>query len=119
MDKVDGEVAVVVGERVQLLRRGRGWSQVALAKRAGVSQATVANFERGRTRGGLALTLAKLAKALNVNPEWLRTGKGDANPPLDATSEDRELVAIYRQLSPQNRKALLSVGRSLIASQEP
>ena len=65
-----------VGGRVQILRESRDWSQAKLANEAGISQPTLANFERGQTLGGLALTISKLAAALGVDPEWLRTGQG-------------------------------------------
>ena len=105
---------LTVGERVRSLRTGRGWSQGKLGREAGLSQPTVANFERGRTTGGLALTISKLAKALNVDPDWLRTGKGDPTRRLAAETDEDEAVAIYRALTPGARIGWMAAGRAMI-----
>jgi transcriptional regulator with XRE-family HTH domain len=55
-----------VGARVKALRKRRGLSQDALAKRAGLHRVTLANVERGATVPTLD-TLARLATALRVS----------------------------------------------------
>ena len=105
-----------IGGRVQMLREARQWSQGTLAKSAGIAQATLANFERGRTRGGLALTLSKIARALGVDPEWLRTGKGDPTRHLDAETAEEEALLIYRALSEDARSAWMAAGRAMVAA---
>lgn len=116
--RLPSDDALGVGQRVRLLRDGRGWTQAELAKRAGLSQPTVANFERGRTTGGLAVTLAKLARALNVNQDWLRTGKGDPSRLYETQADEQEALALFRQLSPQNRVGWLIAGRALLSTQD-
>lgn len=119
-DKPDGRASArepdlsTVGGRVQKLREARKWSQAALAKSAGISQPTLANFERGKTRGGLALTIAKLAKALGVDPEWLRTGKGNPTRHLDARTDEQEALVIYRTLSEEAREGWMAAGRAMV-----
>jgi transcriptional regulator with XRE-family HTH domain len=108
-----------IGGRVQMLREARQWSQGTLAKSAGIAQATLANFERGRTRGGLALTLSKIARALGVDPEWLRTGKGDPTPKLKADTPEQEAVVIYRALSEDALRAWMAAGRAMVATKPP
>lgn len=101
--------------RVQLLREAREWTQAQLAKESGLSQATVANIERGKTTGGLALTIAKIASALNVDPEWLRTGKGQ---PINLQSDtETDLLTVFRQLSPSNRAVAIGMLKVMAASQ--
>jgi len=103
-----------IGGRVQMLREARGWSQGTLAKQADIAQATLANFERGRTQGGLALTLSKIARALGVDPEWLRTGKGDPTRSLDAETAEQEVLLLYRALSEDARRAWMAAGRAMV-----
>ena len=107
-----------VGGRVQILRESRDWSQARLAKEAGIAQPTLANFERGQTLGGLALTIGKLAAALGVDAEWLRTGAGDPARHLDSSTAAEEALAIYRALSESDRVGWMAAGRAMISSRK-
>ena len=60
-----------IGERVQNVRRLRMWTQVRLAKEAGVSPTTVSGIETGKIGRPHFGTLGKLARALGVAPEEL------------------------------------------------
>ena len=60
-----------IGERVQNVRRLRMWTQVRLAKEAGVSPTTVSGIETGKIGRPHFGTLGKLARALDVAPEDL------------------------------------------------
>lgn len=63
-------------DRVKARRLELSLSQAALAKRAKVSQGTIAQIELGHNQG--SGKIVDLAFALNVSPEWLLYGK---NPP--------------------------------------
>lgn len=54
-----------MAKRIQQLRESRGWSQVALAERAGISREYLARLETGRQDPRVSV-LAKIAKALKV-----------------------------------------------------
>lgn len=56
----------------------RGWSQAALARASGLSQGAIASYEN-RSRKSTTGIIA-LAQALDVDPVWLHTGKGDMAP---------------------------------------
>ena len=60
-----------IGERVQNVRRLRMWTQVRLAKEAGVSPTTVSAIESGKIGRPHFGTIGKLAGALRVAPEEL------------------------------------------------
>src|SRR5919107_1965140 len=60
-----------IGERVQNVRRLRMWTQVKLAREAGVSPTTVSGIETGKIGRPHFGTLGKLARALRVAPEEL------------------------------------------------
>jgi len=66
------------GERIRTERQRRGWPQEELARKAGVSRSTVADLEGGHSRA--TTRLLDIAKALNVTPQWLETGKGPKEP---------------------------------------
>ncbi len=57
--------------RIRELREAKGWSQDELARRAHVRQATISNFERGKTRSVDLDVLDRIATALRVDPAFL------------------------------------------------
>lgn len=68
-------------DRVRARRIELGLSQVELAKKAGLSQSTVAQIERGRN--SRSAHILNLAEALKVHPRWLEGGDG----PKDQSDE--------------------------------
>ena len=64
-----------IGERVENVRRLRMWTQVRLAREAGVSPTTVSGIESGKIGRPHFGTLGKLARALRVAPEELLGSK--------------------------------------------
>jgi transcriptional regulator with XRE-family HTH domain len=61
------DVAVIVGENVRALRERRGESQQRFAQRACFDRANLNRLEKGMRNPNLT-TLAKIAKALDVEP---------------------------------------------------
>lgn len=64
--------------RIKVQRKALSFSQHDLAKACGVSQSTVANWERGGHIPRQA-TLARIAKALQIKENWLVTGEHSEN----------------------------------------
>lgn len=62
------------GQRIKSERKKRGWSQTDLAKRTGVSQATISAMERDDHLVG-SKHLPDLARALGVTVDYLTDGK--------------------------------------------
>lgn len=65
-----------IGERIRLERRKRKWSQEELARRSGVTQGLISQMENGTNDSSKYLT--SIARALDVSPDWLESGKGDS-----------------------------------------
>lgn len=61
--------------RFKTRRKELGLRQDQLAKKAGVSQTTISDIERGRNDG--SRELVALSKALKCRAEWLATGEGE------------------------------------------
>ncbi len=64
------------GQRIKEAREDLRISQPELAKRARVTKSAVSQWENGSTKELKADHLLAVAKALNVSPEWLATGRG-------------------------------------------
>lgn len=64
-----------IGERMRLERRKKKWSQEELARRVGVTQGLISQMENGTNDTSKYLTA--IARALEVSPDWLESGKGD------------------------------------------
>lgn len=87
---MDGDMAV--GERIRAERERRGWSQTALAKRIGISQAALAKIESGET--AKSKWLPELMNALSIPMSG-----SQPEAPTEAPSED---LALLRQSLPQD-----------------
>lgn len=65
----------MLGTRIRQLREARGISQPELARRVRIAQASLSLIESGKTRSLKASTLMRLAKELDADPEYIRTGR--------------------------------------------
>ncbi len=76
-----------MGERVKLIRKRLGLTQEQLAQRLGVGKTALSMIETGKTRLS-SRNRNILVQELNVNPQWLESGKGEmfnADPSLSAS----------------------------------
>jgi hypothetical protein len=58
--------------------------------------------------------LVDAAKALRLDPEWLRTRQGCYAPRLESATPEGEATAIYRTLKATDRENWLAFGRIMI-----
>jgi transcriptional regulator with XRE-family HTH domain len=111
VDKRERTVAAQIAEEVRRARNERGWSQLALAERAGISLNYVSLIERAeqiprvevllRLAGTLGTTLAALVREA--------PGESDADPWLGAAT------AILRTLPDDARPLVLGMLRGVAA----
>ena len=83
---VDMPPKTTMGERLRLIRKAFGMSQIEFAKRLSLTQNWVSMVEtnKGTLSDG---TQHMLCELFGVNPEWLRDGSGKqwADPPEEST----------------------------------
>ena len=75
-----------MNERIKMIRKALNMTQEQLAQRLGIGKAALSMIETGKTRLS-SRNRNILVQELNVNPEWLETGKGEmfnAEPDLTA-----------------------------------
>ena len=102
-----------LGKRIQECREGLGISQAALAKRLGVSQSTVGNYEAGISFPREEVLL-RLFDSLETDPNTLfRDSYREGGAAL--TRGERELVDQYRGLSHMGKETVRSVVDALCA----
>lgn len=70
---------LAIGERLFEARQAAGLGMLALARRAGLANATVNDIEKGRHIPA-ADTIERLARALRVRAGWLAFGEGEREP---------------------------------------
>lgn len=93
----DGPVIATMGDRIEAERVARGWSQQKLADRVVAlgGEATQSGIDKLEKRSSKMSSASEyIARALEVNHDWLVTGKGQKRP---LRSIDRQL-----QLLPQD-----------------
>ena len=76
-----------MGERLKLIRKSLGLTQEQLSQRLGVGKTALSMIETGKARLS-SRNRNILVQELNVNPEWIETGKGEmfnADPALSAS----------------------------------
>lgn len=108
-----------IGPRIKDSRESKRLSQGELARRIGVSQPTISDWENGKTEPTVD-NMRSLAVELEVCFEWLATGRGprdfqpgvqEARPEYrvqpELPADEQDLQLLYRKLSPARREALL------------
>lgn len=99
-----------IGQRVARLRKTRGLSQPELARLAGIKQPSLSNIENDKTETLRGVTLAGLCRELGVGPDEL-LGKTSA-PKEAAILMERELVGIWRSLTPDDQGHVIASARA-------
>src|SRR5215203_7031001 len=110
-----------VGERLENIRRLRMWTQVRLAREAGVSPTTVSAIETGKIGRPHFGTIGKLARALRVAPEELQGSRGALEGPGPLSmgwARGSEEGEFERGLEGASLESLDSLSRELDAEQE-
>lgn len=108
-------------DRIKEYRKRAGLIQADVAKALGVSRATASQWESGEIKNLKLDHFFALCKLLNVNPEWLATGKGQRTPlaPESAVPEAQRLIrTIQRKANKVDPDTLTSIQTLLDAIPE-
>jgi transcriptional regulator with XRE-family HTH domain len=111
IETIDPELRAA-GERIRIARRERGWTQDDLAQNVGVSRSAVAQWETGRS-GQVRGNMARIARALDVDVEYLLYGTQLRQPLQAAGADELALLRLYRACLPEDRQSLLLTARRL------
>jgi len=87
---------------------GRKLSQREVGKAIGASQTAMSALRNDVGRLPSAPNLEGLSDFFGVNQEWLLRGKGEKYPVASLTSEESELLLVFRALSPAGKAYILA-----------
>lgn len=108
---------MTIGDRLRYLIEVRGYTQVELAQKIELTQPAISNILTDSTRKPSAPTLLKLAAALQANPDWILTGRGQ---PFEVNtigkSAEKELIAAFRNMDEQAQAALIAAAKVMTKS---
>ena len=101
-------------ERLKLLRHKLCLTQSEFASVLGLNQSSYSLIETGKIN--LSERYIKTLVALyNVNEQWLRTGEGTI---FLSSPQEKELVKIFKSLSPASQNYLLKMAQGLVEVQK-
>lgn len=106
--KPTGFEAMKIGERIRWLIEHRGYTQVEVAHKCGVTQAAISNLVTDHSRKPNAFTLVQLGEALDADLRWILYGEGAfERRALPDRPDEAALLAAYRSMDPPQRRGLL------------
>lgn len=107
-----------INERIKMLRKEIGLTQSEFAKKIGVTESAICNYENGK-RAISDQTLKSIYREFNANKLWLETGKGEMfMPEPEGVIEDLavqyklneteiEILKNYLSLSQKERESFI------------
>jgi len=98
--------------RLKDFRKKRKLTQQALADRLGVSRGTIIRWEGGGDIPS-ARTVCYIADVLDINVMFLCGMWDEPRRGMPLSTEERELVELYRALRPSERPMLLAAARDI------
>lgn len=105
---------LTIGDRLRFLIEARGYTQVELAAKIGLTQAAISNIVTNSSRKPSAPTLLKLAAALQANPDWIMTGQGEPfQMNTIGVKSEQDLIEAFRQLDDQAKAALIAAAKAM------
>jgi len=100
-------------QRLKELRQKLGLSQQAFADRLGLSTKTIVRYEQGQSNP-TEKTLRLIEQTFNVNPEWLRHGKGEMFKEKKGIPEADALSELFKAMEKLEGKVPRAIKRALM-----
>jgi len=90
-----------LSKRLVLLRQKKGWSQIDLARAAGIPQPTICRLESGDIKQPKIMTLVKIAEALGVSTDYLASE--DEHPKIGPVAlAFKARLVVHKELGRRN-----------------
>jgi transcriptional regulator with XRE-family HTH domain len=105
---------VKIGKRIESRRKEIGYTQEQVANSIGVVKSTIQRYEKGLIKEPKLPILQAIARAIQVNPEWLILKTDIKELPTD--TQKQLLISNYDKLNDLGRKKLVDYSNDLISS---
>lgn len=113
-----------IGDRITLARKKRALSQAQLGELLDVSRGACGQWEQGQTYPNIQ-HMVEIAKILDVQLEWLATGRGEMDygnaikepsPAYNASLPAEELMLLnyYQKMDKPQQKALIKLLQTMV-----
>lgn len=83
-----------LGERLNYVRKRKGYTQDSLAESIGVSRGVIFNLEKNKTEPQ-AIVINAICQTLKINKEWLTKGVGEMEDINEASQSAKILTELY------------------------
>ena len=100
----------IIGNRIRETRKNKGATQEDLAKAANTTKQTIYKYETGAITNIPSDKIESIAAFLGVSESYLMGWEPEMNFSI-RVGDERELIEIYRSLSPQKMDHLLRYAR--------
>jgi transcriptional regulator with XRE-family HTH domain len=103
-------------ERLERLFADLGINQIDFARKIGYGQPYISQIMNGSRSNPRPRFFDIVCREYNVNPEWLKTGKGDIYiiPGAEGQTEDAEIMAKFRLLSKSEQRLIEDMVNALL-----
>ena len=102
-------VKKILNDRIKLIRKSLGLTQVEFGKRLGLTRGAITNIELNKTEPK-PLLIDLICRIFNVNEDWLRTGEGEMFLPLTRSEKIAKFAGkILRDESPSFQRQLVEL----------
>ena len=105
-----GEIRKIIGENIKKISALKGIRQVDIAEHRGVSQGSVSNWIKGTNSIDIE-NLAELCRFLGVSLDQIY-GVTPITPEVTLSSEETELVSLFRMLNADGRNLSMNTIRT-------
>jgi len=112
-----------IGERITLARKQKLFSQAQLSEVLGVSRGACGQWEQGHAYPNVQ-HLIEIAKVLDIQLEWLATGRGEmaysseikeapGHYQASMPADEQLLISYYRKMNKQQQQALIKLAKTM------
>jgi len=102
-EEVNFEELAAMGERIRVLRKKKGYSQMVFAEMVGMSKNSISNIELGQQRV-MSNKIQYFAEVLEVTADYILTGATETRE----DELDMEILAELKKLSVKEKKRWLA-----------